>query len=311
MGIKVFDFNNDGRMDIFITDMHSDMSEPTGPEFDKVKSEMKWPVSFRGTGKTSIWGNSFFLKDGPGKFHEASDALGAENYCPWGPSIGDLNADGFDDAFITAGMNYPERYMINSVKLNDRGQKFVDAEFALGVEPRSGGIATPWFDLDASGKDRTHPDAAGETGLVQIWGARGSRSAVIFDVDGDGDLDVVTNEFNAAPMVLVSNLTEKTKVHYVAVKLTGTTSNRNGLGAVVRVTAGGYDLHESLRRQLRLPLTQLVSAVFRAWRRGFRQRARSDMAVGEDADCSGADQDEFGPRGSRAVGCQALLGRSA
>ncbi len=239
MGIKVFDFNNDGRMDIFITDMHSDMSEPTGPELDKVKSEMKWPVSFRGTGKTSIWGNSFFLKDGPGKFHEASDALGAENYCPWGPSIGDLNADGFDDAFITAGMNYPERYMINSVKLNDRGEKFVDAEFALGVEPRSGGIATPWFDLDASGKDRTHPDAAGETGLVQIWGARGSRSAVIFDVDGDGDLDVVTNEFNAAPMVLVSNLTEKTKVHYVAVKLTGTTSNRNGLGAVVKVTAGG------------------------------------------------------------------------
>ena len=28
MGIKVFDVNNDGRLDIFITDMHSDMSEP-------------------------------------------------------------------------------------------------------------------------------------------------------------------------------------------------------------------------------------------------------------------------------------------
>ena len=27
MGIKVFDFNNDGRLDIFITDMHSDMSD--------------------------------------------------------------------------------------------------------------------------------------------------------------------------------------------------------------------------------------------------------------------------------------------
>jgi len=239
MGIKVFDFNNDGRLDIFITDMHSDMSETIGPELEHVKSVMKWPVSFRGDGSTSIWGNSFFMKDGPSNYREVSDAVGAENYCPWGPSVGDLNADGFDDAFIASGMNYPERYMVNSVKLNDRGQKFVDAEFVLGVEPRSGGLATPWFDLDASGKDKGHADAKGATGRVAVWGARASRSAVIFDVDGDGDLDIVTNEFNAAPMVLVSNLTEKTRVHYLATKLVGTTSNRDGLGAVVKVTAAG------------------------------------------------------------------------
>ena len=239
MGIKVFDFNNDGRLDIFITDMHSDMSETIGPEREHMKSTMKWPVSFRGTGKTSIWGNSFFLKEGPAKFREASDAIGAENYCPWGPSVGDLNADGYDDAFIASGMNYPERYMVNSVKLNDRGQRFVDAEFVLGIEPRTGGLTTPFFELDASGKDKGHPDAAGAAGRVAVWGARGSRSAVIFDLDADGDLDIVTNEFNAAPMVLVSNLTEKTRVRYLEVKLTGTSSNRNGLGAIVKVTAGG------------------------------------------------------------------------
>jgi enediyne biosynthesis protein E4 len=239
MGIKVFDFNNDGRLDIFITDMHSDMSAMVGPEHDKMKSDMKWPESFRGDGKSSIWGNSFFLKEGPGKFREVSDAIGVENYCPWGPSVGDLNADGYDDTFIASGMNYPERYMVNSVKLNDRGQRFVDAEFVLGVEPRKGGVVTPWFLLDASGKDKEHRDAAGATGRVGIWGARGTRSAAIFDVDGDGDLDIVTNEFGTVPMVLVSNLTEKTRVRYLAVKLAGTTSNRDGLGAVVKVTAGG------------------------------------------------------------------------
>jgi hypothetical protein len=238
MGIKVFDFNNDGRLDIFITDMHSDMSETVGPERERLKSEMKWPVSFRGDGKMSIWGNSFFLKEGPGKFGEVSDAINAENYCPWGPSVGDLNADGYDDTFIASGMNYPERYMVNSVKLND-GKRFVDAEFVLGIEPRQGGVVTPWFELDASGKDKGHPDASGAAARVAVWGARGTRSAVIFDLDGDGDLDIVTNEFNAAPMVLVSNLTEKTRVRYIAVKLTGTTSNRNGLGAIVKVSAGG------------------------------------------------------------------------
>ena len=40
-------------------------------------------------------------------------------------------------------------------------------------------------------------------------------------------------------MVLVSNLTEQTAVQFVTIALTGTTSNRDGLGAMVRVTADG------------------------------------------------------------------------
>jgi len=43
VGIKVFDANNDGRMDILVTDMHSDMSEEIGPDREKLKSRMRWP----------------------------------------------------------------------------------------------------------------------------------------------------------------------------------------------------------------------------------------------------------------------------
>ena len=248
--------------------MHSDMSDMIGPDRkEKMKSTMKWPVVLPSApGRRSIWGNSFFIKDGPGKFHEASDALGAENYCPWGPSVGDLNADGYDDTFIASGMNYPYRYMINSVKLNDRGVKFVDAEFLLGVEPRKGGVATPYFELDAAGKDKAHTDAEGAIGRVAIWGARGTRSSAIFDLDGDGDLDIVTNDFNASPMVLVSNLSREdagalprgeADRHDVESRRAG----RGGQGHRRRI-----DLHEGHGRQLRVSLAQPVSAVLRARR---------------------------------------------
>jgi hypothetical protein len=244
MGIKVFDFNNDGRLDIFITDMHSDMSERIGPDREKLKSNMRWDASMVGDGTTSIWGNSFFLNEGSGRFREVSDEIGAETYWPWGPSVGDLNADGYEDVFIASGMNFPFRYGINSVLLNNRGKRFLDAEFILGVEPRRGGLVVPWFHLDKA--DRIGWETltrettfVGPPRDVTVMAARGSRSAAIFDLDGDGDLDIVTNEFNARPMVLVSNLTDKRKIRYLNVKLIGTTSNRSGLGAVVRVTAGG------------------------------------------------------------------------
>ncbi len=291
MGIKVLDFDNDGRMDIFITDMHSDMSDMTPPELDSRKSDMKWPESFRGSGKTSIWGNTLFRKDGAGKFTEVSDALGVESYCPWGPSVGDLNADGFDDAFVAAGMNYPERYMVNSVKLNDGGKRFVDAEFLLGVEPRKGGVVTPWFLLDASGRDKDHRDAAGATGRLGIWGARGTRSSAIFDIDADGDLDIVTNEFGTVPMVMVSNLSTKTQVRYLEVKLQGTASNRDGLGATVKVTAGkstytkvmdgnsGYLSHSVYPLYFGLGTATAVDAIEVTWPSGKKQSVQGPFTI--------------------------------
>ncbi len=38
MGIKFFDFDNDGRLDLLLTDMHSDMWEEVSPWDEKLKS---------------------------------------------------------------------------------------------------------------------------------------------------------------------------------------------------------------------------------------------------------------------------------
>ena len=237
MSAQSLDFDNDGHQDLYITDMHSDMSEDIGPEREKLKSRMQWTESFLRSGGRSIYGNAFYHRQADGTYAEISDSIGAENYWPWGLSAGDLNADGYEDIFITASMNYAFRYAVNSLLLNDRGKGFLDAEFALGVEPRrEGRTAMPWFALDCAGEYATHPDCEGRSGPHVFWGALGSRASALADLDDDGDLDIVTNEFNAPPLLLISDLSDqKADLNFLKLRLIGTRSNRDGLGAVISV----------------------------------------------------------------------------
>jgi hypothetical protein len=215
------------------------MSQEVGPEKEKEKSEMKWPPEMIQGGENNIFGNAFYKNLGEGKFEEISDPVGVENYWPWGVSVDDLNADGYEDIFISASMNFPYRYGINSVLLNNKGEIFLDSEFILGVEPRKDGrTKTHWFDLECSGPDKGNPLCGKQATKFSVMATLGTRSSVIFDLDNDGDLDIVTNDFNSEPQVLISNLSEKKEVAYIKVELTGKKSNRNGLGAIVKVFAG-------------------------------------------------------------------------
>jgi hypothetical protein len=162
--------------------------------------------------------------------------------------VDDLNADGWDDIFIAASMNFPHRYGGNSVLLNEAGRHFLPAEFPLGVEPRRV-TDQVWFTLDCNGADRgqffctacREPGGAAAgcrldgAGRLTMMASRGSRAAVLLDLDDDGDLDVVTNEFNAPPQVLISDLAQRHRIRFLKIRLRGTRSNREGLGAQVTV----------------------------------------------------------------------------
>lgn len=251
MGVKFFDFNRDGRLDLFVTDMHSDMTRGQTEKalnfslrVEKAKSEAfcsaQWTEEYLQGSSNNIFGNAFYMNNGGGRFTEISDRIGVETYWPWGVSVGDLNADGFEDIVVTAGMGYPFRYAINSVLMNEGGRGFFDVEFLIGVEPRQNGrTEKTWFTLDCDGVDRTNSLCQGKAGALAVPGTLSSRSSVLFDLDDDGDLDLVTNDFNDRPQVFLSNLTNVRAVHYLKVKLVGTRSNRDGLGATVTVRADG------------------------------------------------------------------------
>jgi hypothetical protein len=104
-------------------------------------------------------------------------------------------------------------------------------------------------------------------------------------------LDVVVNEFNGPPQVLISNLAEKKKIHFLKVKLTGATSNRDGLGATVKVQAGGktytqfHDGKSGYLSQSLIPLyfglgeATSVERVEVRWPSGIRQVLAKDVPI--------------------------------
>jgi hypothetical protein len=301
MGVKFFDANGDGRLDLYVTDMHSDMTQGQTmqalrfePRAEKTKSEAfcstQWTEAYLQGANNNLFGNALYVSQPEGRFREVSQSYHAETYWPWGFSVGDLNADGSEDIFVTAGMGYPFRYGINSLLLNDHGKRFFDSEFLLGVEPRGDGRTEKvWFTLDCDDTDQTHRECQGHTGRKPVLGTLSTRSSAMIDIDNDGDLDIITNEFNDRPQLLISNLTEKKKINFLKIKLFGRTSNRNGLGAKVSVlTAGkrqmqindgksGYLAQSSIPMYFGLGTATKVDAVEVQWPSGIIQRTQAQV----------------------------------
>ena len=113
------------------------------------------------------------------------------------------------------------------------------------------------------------------------------RGSAFADIDGDGDLDVVLTQIAGAPLLLRND--QKLGHHWIRLKLIGTVSNHDAIGAWIKVRVRGHVLSRqvmptrSYLSQSELPLTiglgqaDQVSSVDITWPRGLTQRIQAPL----------------------------------
>jgi hypothetical protein len=247
IGCKAFDFSNDGRLDLLIVDMHSDMWLPAwidprktsddlrvkyshvmGPWFsrnpEQAGLEERFKKGFNIRYEDVVFGNTLFKQLPSGGFEEVSDKAGMETFWPWGIATGDFDNDGYEDVFLPSGMGYPYFYWPSALMMNNGNETFTDRAAQLGIEPP--------------------PDGEyGET-IGDKRAARSSRCAAVGDFTGTGRLDLVVNNFNDRAYYFRNRFPQR---NYIAFRLTGTSytradrktrCSREAIGAVVRLYQG-------------------------------------------------------------------------
>jgi hypothetical protein len=192
----------------------------TGPgsEFDAISAtkEKESADYFEIRYDEVVFGNTFFRNLGNGKFKEMSDRARLETLWPWGAATGDFDNDGYQDIFISSGMGYPFFYWPNALMMNNHDGTFTDRARDFGIDPP--------------------PDGPYKDKKIRNWyPSRSSRAAATADFDQDGRLDLVVNNFNDRPYYYRNNFPKK---NYVAFRLIGTKSNRDAIGALVRLHIG-------------------------------------------------------------------------
>lgn len=232
MGSDITDVNNNGRMDIFTTEMQ--------PYYNKRKKLFQGPSNYQ---KEIFTRKYLYEHQYARNTLQQNIGVNPETNLPifgdigmfsgvqetdwsWAPLFGDYDNDGYKDLLITNG--FPK-----DVTDRDFGDfritasRLVSKEKLIEAIPE---IKIPNFIFkNTKGK--------GFVDVTKDWGLNFgtfSNGAAYGDLDNDGDLDLVINNINDRVLLLQNHLTELApNKNYLRIKLKGEQSNPEAIGSTV------------------------------------------------------------------------------